>query len=266
MILDGYYTSPSLTSLVLALADKADGFDPDLRFVIVLHLLRAAQVDPTIPGELDPFFSILENIPPESIDSERLRLQFGLTLSSLAQDNSSIQAETAGILLQTFEWALKQGDKRLSTLQGLKAEEFHGICDVLDTFKPEAAPAIEGIRYAFTIDEDEVFAPSSIELPSERQLQLSLDAIEGLLQPRDTKEDGSSVSRPSTPRAGNKTPDILGTIISPPTALLRSPAATGLTKTYANNDFRQLRQAPSARLNTSRLPSTHGAFLQVTAA
>jgi len=27
---------------------------------------------------------------------------------------------------------------------------------------------------------------------------------------------------------------------------------------YANNDFRQLRQVPSTRLNTSRLPSTHG--------
>ncbi|KAJ3572264.1 hypothetical protein NP233_g3207 [Leucocoprinus birnbaumii] len=63
--------------------------------------------------------------------------------------------------------------------------------------------------------------------------------------------------RPSTPKGGQKTPDILGTIISPPTALLRSPAATGLTKTYVNNDFRSLRQVPSARLNTSRLPSTH---------
>ncbi|KAJ2917473.1 hypothetical protein MD484_g2906, partial [Candolleomyces efflorescens] len=261
MLLDGYYTSPHLTSLILALTDKADGFDPDLRFFIVLHLLRTAQVDSA--GTLNSFFPILENIPPESIDSERLRLQIGLTLSSLAQDTSSIQAETAGILLQMFEWALKQGDKRLSTLQGLKAEEFHGICDTLATLKPEAAAPIEGIRFAFTIDEDEVFAPSSIELPSERQMQLSIDAIEGLLQARDTKEDGSSISRPSTPRAGNKTPDILGTIISPPTALLRSPAATGLTKTYANNDFRQLRQAPSARLNTSRLPSTHGAFLQV---
>jgi len=77
--------------------------------------------------------------------------------------------------------------------------------------------------------------------------------------PIDVEEEGKR--RPSTPKAGQKTPDILGTIISPPTALLRSPAATGLTKTYANNDFRSLRQVPSARLNTSRLPSTHGELL-----
>ncbi|KAF6762011.1 hypothetical protein DFP72DRAFT_877750 [Ephemerocybe angulata] len=83
--------------------------------------------------------------------------------------------------------------------------------------------------------------------------RLSVGALEGLLDPVDPDQP----SRPSTPRAGNKTPDILGTIISPPTALLRSPAATGLTKTYANDDFRQLRQVPSARLNTSRLPSMH---------
>jgi len=61
---------------------------------------------------------------------------------------------------------------------------------------------------------------------------------------------------PSTPK-GTKTPDIFGVVISPPNAILRSPAATGLTKTYVNNDFRQLRQVPSTRLNTSRLPSTH---------
>jgi len=45
--------------------------------------------------------------------------------------------------------------------------------------------------------------------------------------------------------------------VSPPTALLRSPAVTGLTRTYTANDFRALRQTPSARQNTSRLPSTH---------
>ena len=63
------------------------------------------------------------------------------------------------------------------------------------------------------------------------------------------------------PKKGTKTPDIFGVVISPPNAnaILRSPAATGLsTKTYVNNDFRQLRQVQCARLNTSRLPSTHG--------
>jgi FtsZ-interacting cell division protein ZipA len=90
-------------------------------------------------------------------------------------------------------------------------------------------------------------------------------------------DDKEEKKRPSTPQkqqqqqqqqqksssTNSKTPDILGTIISPPMALLRSPAATGLTKTYANNDFRQLRQVPSARTNTSRLPSMHGEWVCV---
>ncbi|KAI6146088.1 hypothetical protein BKA82DRAFT_4330346 [Pisolithus tinctorius] len=45
--------------------------------------------------------------------------------------------------------------------------------------------------------------------------------------------------------------------LSPPTALLRSPAISGLTKMYTKNDFRELRQTPLARQNTSRLPSMH---------
>ncbi|XP_006456758.1 hypothetical protein AGABI2DRAFT_122649 [Agaricus bisporus var. bisporus H97] len=74
-----------------------------------------------------------------------------------------------------------------------------------------------------------------------------------------TKPSDTDEKRPSTPQhrhhhhqqqqqqqksstTNSKTPDIFGTIISPPMALLRSPAATGLTKTYVNNDFRQLRQ------------------------
>ena len=62
---------------------------------------------------------------------------------------------------------------------------------------------------------------------------------------------------PSTPPRKALNQDVLSLVAISPPALIRSPAATGLTKTYLNNDFRQLRQAPSARQNTSRLPSMH---------
>ncbi|KAG1766224.1 hypothetical protein EV702DRAFT_1050759 [Suillus placidus] len=60
-------------------------------------------------------------------------------------------------------------------------------------------------------------------------------------------------STTGTPPPKRKSPsqDILGLVaISPPTAMLRSPAVTGLTKTYTRNDFCELRQLPSARQNT----------------
>jgi len=98
-----------------------------------------------------------------------------------------------------------------------------------------------------SVDDDDLLLPSSTQLPETVALQLQ--SIENLLS--------SETTEPSTPKAGTKTPDILGIVISPPTAILRSPAATGLTKTYAKNDFRQLRLTTSTRLNTSRLPSTH---------
>jgi len=75
-----------------------------------------------------------------------------------------------------------------------------------------------------------------------------------LVQHNFGKMDGF-LQRPTTPPHAR---GVLGMVtVSPPTALFRSPAVTGLTKTYAANDFRALRQTPSARQNTSRLPSTH---------
>ncbi|KAI5993615.1 hypothetical protein EDD15DRAFT_2388047 [Pisolithus albus] len=68
----------------------------------------------------------------------------------------------------------------------------------------------------------------------------------------------SSAPVPSTPKRKSPAQDVLGLVaLSPPTALLRSPAISGLTKMYMKNDFRELRQTPSARQNTSRLPSMH---------
>ncbi|KAH7105311.1 hypothetical protein BKA62DRAFT_766688 [Auriculariales sp. MPI-PUGE-AT-0066] len=66
-------------------------------------------------------------------------------------------------------------------------------------------------------------------------------------------------SAPGTPPPRQATSLLELATVSPPTSLLRSPrvAFTGLTKTYLNNDFRQLRTLPSGRINTSRLPSQH---------
>ncbi|KAG2753405.1 hypothetical protein P692DRAFT_20870911 [Suillus brevipes Sb2] len=74
------------------------------------------------------------------------------------------------------------------------------------------------------------FLPSTLTLP--------LYDLISLLQP--------PASLPSTPPPKRKSPsqDVLGLVaISPPTAVLRSPAVTGLTKTYTRNDFPLMQMA-----------------------
>ena len=190
----------------------------------------------------------------------------------------------------------KEMSARKIFLRGVTKEAFDTLCEsfIVKLVEVEQQQVVHEIQAKIELNEaNDDIIPISIELPD--TLILSLSSISSLLShPRnnptlsssshirndsvntfsfvdglpggrvddgsvDVEEEGKR--RPSTPKGGQKTPDILGTIISPPTALLRSPAATGLTKTYANNDFRSLRQVPSARLNTSRLPSTHGELL-----
>ena len=182
-------------------------------------------------------------------------------------------------------------------LRGVTKEAFGTLCEsfIVRLVEVEQQQVVHEIqaKIEFNDEANDDIIPISIELPN--TLILSLSSISSLLSHslNNTKSsssshirnnslstfsfvdglpggrvEGGSVDeegkrRPSTPKGGQKTPDILGTIISPPTALLRSPAATGLTKTYVNNDFRSLRQVPSAILNTSRLPSTHGELLHL---
>ncbi|KAF5363992.1 hypothetical protein D9756_000256 [Leucocoprinus leucothites] len=195
-----------------------------------------------------------------------------------ASFKSSAEATTAG------ENKEEERPAKMKVLRGVTREAFIILCDSFTIMLPEEEQVVHDLQARMGVDEDEDFTPIPIELPD--TLVLSLSSISSLLSQSRTVSTPSSSShsrtrslstlqfsggfpsggsvnyidtgRPSTPKGGQKTPDILGTIISPPTALLRSPAATGLTKTYMNNDFRSLRQVPSARLNTSRLPSTHG--------
>ncbi|EAU84430.1 hypothetical protein CC1G_01426 [Coprinopsis cinerea okayama7 len=257
VLLHGHYTSPSLTRLVQALAKEANqqSFPFDLRISLLLHLLRIAQVDPNTPGVLDHFIPLLQSLPSPSIPSDAFPLEVGLALAAFSRQASTIlDPEIGSVLMSLLEWCMGQENKSFSTLKGLKTDDFSALCDFLSLLELNKDTAISDIQARITIDEDEVFAPPIVELQSE-DVRLSLNALQDVFNPNSTNVEENT---PSTPRAGNKTPDILGTVISPPTALLRSPAATGLTKTYANNDFRQLRQVPSARLNTSRLPSMHG--------
>lgn len=251
-ILEGHYSSLSLSRLVQSLAKDSDNFDPSLRFSILLLILRSAQVDPTLPGTLEHLLPVLHSLPIDAIHSDTFIPELGLALSSYTAHVTSLDKEVADVLIKVLQWCQEQEDLAFHTLRGMKPMDFESLCDSLIAANSDKEESISDLRAKVPVDGDDIFSTPPVELSSER-LQLPLEALQYILEPRQELE------RPSTPAAGTKTPDILGTIMSPPTAVLRSPAATGLTKKYMNDDFRQLRQVPSARLNTSRLPSMHGA-------
>ncbi|TFK43826.1 hypothetical protein BDQ12DRAFT_695848 [Crucibulum laeve] len=201
--------SSVLTYTTQILAKNAAAFDPYTQFSILL--------DSTSPSALDSVLDVAKRLPPTAIIAEPLRTEVGRTLDAFADHTSTLEPETAEDLLSILEWLLQQDNPNLTVLYGIQLDAFTRLCDTLVAIlPPERYDAITVVSSKFSIDEDEMFIPPSLPLQS----------IEKLL---------------STPK-GSKTPDILGVVISPPTALLRSPAATGLTKT-------QLRQAPSASMH-----------------
>ena len=268
-ILLNCFSSSSLTQFIRELAKHVNEFESDVRFNILLLILRNAQEDPSVEGALDFTFEILKGLDRESINSESLRTEIGRTLSVYADDTSVITPDAAETLVQILEWlTTSQGDDnngtilKLSTLVGISSSSFSHLCTAVEeVVSPERHISLWDVQTKFSFDDDELFIPSTIKL-DDHLLSNSSSASTGVDLPLHTILDlffsePSKEVMPSTPK-GTKTPDIFGVVISPPTAILRSPAATGLTKTYVNNDFRQLRQVPSTRLNTSRLPSTHG--------
>ena len=249
-LLDGRCMSLHLRRLILILATSSRSFEPDVRFMILLLTLRVVQTDPALPNILDTTVEILRDLPMESVQSEVLRFELGQTFSAYAQLEHGLANDTSEILLSIFEWLAEHENKKFLALPAITSAAFTKLCEVMqNNLLTDRADTLSTIRSKFTIDEDEYFTPAPIELV--QTLDLSIRNIEDLLL--------NNLPTPSTPK-GNKTPDILGVVISPPTAILRSPATTGLTKTYTNNDFRQLRQIPSAKQNMSRLPSMHGVF------
>ncbi|KAJ6458661.1 hypothetical protein C8R47DRAFT_1162997 [Mycena vitilis] len=238
-LLDMHLVSPVLNDLTRILAIRADAFDPDLKFALVLSSLRVFQHEPLV------LLNVLRELPADSDAHHRdmLRLEIGQTLSAIA--STDLSAKTAQTVLSVLGWLADQATVNMNTLCGISVSSLSQLYAKLEETLPSST-ALAGVKESLRVDDDDAMVPASVELPN--RLELSLQDIESLLHPM--------LSPPSTPKNASNTPDILGVVTSP-ARLLRSPAATGLTKTYANNDFRLLRQAPSARLNTSRLPSMH---------
>jgi hypothetical protein len=240
-LVDGYLSSP-YASQIARVISNSEVLGPDLRTVLVLILLR----DPGI--SFPTSLRILLDLPPELTLSRRMGPEIGrmfMEASEIAQE--SMDSDIAGALLSLLEKVAEHQTGPV-TITGTSAAAFTNTCNSMKTILSSSRRSdLKSLQTRITVaDIDHALIPRTTVLAD--RIEFSIQDLLGLLDlPSRT---------PSTPK--RTTPDVLNIVtISPPTALLRSPAATGLTKTYLNNDFRQLRQLPSARQNTSRLPSLH---------
>jgi len=233
----------------------------------------------------------LRQVPIRTIEPDRLSSELGdaliviasiasTTTSSSSAPSSSPSTSTmtaeAPAVLALLEWLVEQshaGLPQLAALHGISTDTFAQLCDELASALPgPRRAALEHVRmHLQTAHAEDAVPRPLVELPAPgAPVRLALDA---LLRPHvQHQHDSHDSDRPETaqdPGEGRLQPPPRATTpvhargvlnmvtVSPPTALLRSPAVTGLTRTYMANDFRALRQTPSARQNTSRLPSTH---------
>jgi hypothetical protein len=248
LLLDINISPPCLIQIMQVLSAHSTTLETNLRFAVALTVFRLAQGHDMSVLVINSPLQILKSLAKEVIDSARLQTEIGHTLSSFALSKfalARLDEDYAKTLLLIMEWL---SETRHTNLSGISASLFEKLCDrVSQNLPTDRKGALESIRSKFAIDEGESLVAEETVLPE--SLEMSIESVEDLLRP--------PIPVPSTPK-GTTTPDLLGMVaISPPIAILRSPAATGLTKTYSNNDFRQLRTLPSARQNTSRLPSMH---------
>ena len=241
--------SYSLLEFVRLLASSSVFIDPSVNLVIALTFIRGISV-PELHADISEAFDhareILSTIDSAALALDRLLWEFGHCLSAIANSEDPIDPVDLRAIVSTLHWLCEKLPGP-SDLPGLSWDKWDTLCEA---FENQAAPEVEGFSKTIKGKLTPLPDSSSPTRMISNTVSMSTRDLELLLQP--------SVPVPSTPKRKSPSQDILGLVaLSPPTALLRSPAISGLTKMYTRNDFRELRQTPSARQNTSRLPSMH---------
>lgn len=254
--------SVNLARLVQIVGSEYENMGKELHYPLALTLLRSSWSVELSPIELTSLLStsriLFTSVPIEDLDMDRLAADIGAILSILDASPHLLGDEVPVGIVLLLDWFVHTAviDRpEPSKLHGISSTSFTSLCDRLHEFLDDdgqamlsaSKDAINPVGFANDGSPTRMptFLPESIDL--------SIQELEEVLRPK-------ILPIPSTPPHNALSQDILSLVtISPPTALIRSPlvSTTGLTKTYSNNDFRQLRQTPSARQNTSRLPSMH---------
>jgi hypothetical protein len=214
-----------------------------LRVAAICALFRETRLAEDKP--LPDILGILKNSGTLlSADIELIAAEIGLNFSTMST-RSSLSVADARAILSLMEWLVSTSKgpfipsltySAFQALQKLVQESIHDQANNLVAISAELhfgddEPMEDNISSVITVSKQGL-TPAQIALLIETQGQ------------------------PRTPPRQASHP-ALGLVTTSPPSINRSPVSSHLTKTYLNNDFRQLRTSESSRHNTSRPPSIH---------
>ncbi|KAH9833677.1 uncharacterized protein C8Q71DRAFT_712127 [Rhodofomes roseus] len=249
-ILDQRLSAPGLTEVVQTVTTQWHRLDAALRAVLAIAMMRfVGSDDNPDTSTLDDAVAILTStsIPDNLLDLVHQELDAVLDRygrNTDAWDATSCQRRCLPLL----DWRISTSKSTSESITlNITASAWTDFSNRMqNTVSTGDSGHWDSLKERVTVQHINLPSPP---IPLPESIELSLEDVEDLLQPQ--------IPVPSTPPRRALNQDVLGLVTISPPALIRSPASTGLTKTYSNNDFRQLRQTPSARQNTSRLPSMH---------
>lgn len=257
--------STFLLQITRTLASSAQLTDSTYKLAIALTLIRGisvAELGVGIGETFDIVRTLLSTISEAEFTLDRLLWEFGHCLSSIAGSGNSFDSLDVQSVVRALYWLCDKLPGP-SDLPGLSWDKWDKLCEVFQNgVLPDMYPALKAIKGKLTPLPDSSIPTTLVPDARMRPLAMSIQALGEVLRPPAPVPSTPTRKIRSLPPGRDR--DVLGLVaLSPPTALLRSPAISGLSKTYTRNDFRELRQTPSARQNTSRMPSLHvdvGAF------
>ena len=181
-------------------------------------------------------------------DVERLVYDLGLSMTAYARKKTELSdSQDVEAIAQLLDWVTRQTrDSPIPTLSNISFDALQALASGV------AGPSVNNLaalRGELLFSDDEPMEQGPLVVDAEN-FDMTLGQLKEALDERVTKT-------PSTPIRKTPSHPALGLVaVSPP--VTRSPLlAASLTKTYTRDEFRQLRNAPSSRQNTSRPPSTH---------
>ncbi|EIW61349.1 uncharacterized protein TRAVEDRAFT_117295 [Trametes versicolor FP-101664 SS1] len=250
---DLHLVPPYLGEVLDTLAAGYDVFDNELRWAMVIGLWRSLQTPDVsssrLEGRIGSSVKVVATITPSYLEPLKLTAEVGWLVQRLSQYSDTVDENVAQSVVSLFEWLSQSAVSipKMADLHTIASDQFGTFRDRLkDALSGEWKERLDAACCQLVPGAANVAPQDPTGLPE--SADLSIHDIEELLR--------QTIPVPSTPPRRPLNQDVLGLVTVSPAALLRSPAVTGLTKTYLNNDFRQLRQS-SARANTSRLPSMH---------
>ncbi|KAI0355348.1 hypothetical protein OH77DRAFT_1504193 [Trametes cingulata] len=250
---DARVAPPHLGEVLESLADAYDVFDNELRWALVVGLWRSLQAPDVTASRLErrlgSSVQILATITPSYLDAAKVTTEVGWLILNLERYTEVLSGDAAQSVVLLLEWLSRTATNipKMSDIHTVASDQFKRFQDRLKDMLPsDWKERLDAACCELVFGN--ASAPVQDSTTLHASVQLSIHDIEDLLR--------QNIPTPTTPPRRPLNQDVLGLVTVSPPALLRSPAVTGLTKTYLNNDFRQLRQS-SARANTSRLPSMH---------